>query len=630
MSAALRSVLVVNRSSMIGTAAILALSAILLTATGSWVDASLRNEDLTFLATVASSFAGTVVMITVFIVASVFSGALRPRRREFALMRAVGATATQVRSTVTAEALVLLLIVAPVGAVAGLLVAPLLTPLLVSSGMVPAGFLLPFSPISVLATLTVLVATGVLAARITARGILRVSPTAAVRESTIEPAALSRGRLLTAAALAIIGVLAAGTPFVFPGALGSATGATSAILLIIAAGLAGPALVRWAAIRGGMMLTATAGAGRVLAFANTRGFSRRLSAAVIPLALFIALGSVQSGVNSGIMAAAESEIRAGVTADLVVVSPSGVTLDQAAALAALPGVTATTSTGQVTGAVRVDNADEDVPFVDDLNWEATSILAISAGEPLIDPSVESGSLGDLEAPGTIALSREALVFTGKGVGDTVDVRIGEEEVASTIVAVYERSLGFGDFITGTTGARAASEEPVLDAVFIDSPNADPATLKAVADMGLTVTDASGYARMATQGAGGEQQLSLVLLLALLGFVAAAAANTLASSIRSRREEFALLMRLGATRTQVMGTVAIEAGFIIVTALGIGLLAVVPALLGVGQGLLGVPLPVFDLPVTGVLMAASVLITILTVLPVAWLATSPARTSTPRR
>lgn len=620
MYAVLRSVFVVNRSGLIGTAVVVALAAALLTATGTWLEAGIRNDRLALVVGLAGSFAGVVVMIAVFIVASVFSGALRQRRKEFALLRAVGATARQVGTTVTAEALAILLIAGPVGSAVGILIAPLLSPLLRSGAALPEGLVLPPSPMSILAALLVLVPTALVAARAAARGVLRVSPTAAVRESTVDPPTISRGRLRTAVVLAIVGVLAAATPFFLPGMIGSATGATSAILLVIASGLAGPVLVRRVATRGMAVVGSSTGAGRVLAFANARGFSRRLSAAVIPLALLVALGSVQSGVDTGVVRATANELRAGAQADLIVLSPSGMTAPQAMAIAALPGVTATTATGHLTAAVRTDA---------ETGWEQTTISTITAGSAirtgraLLDPTVSSGSLRGLDTAGTIAVSRATLLFTGKGVGDTVDVRLGGDQgVSAKIVAVYERGLGFGAYLMGAAEPARGPDAAAFDAVFVDATASSRAdTRRALAEMGLTVTDGAGYARVATQEAGGQQQLSLVLLLALLGFVAAAAANTLAMATAGRRDELALLKRIGATRAQLMRMVAIETTFIIVTALTIGIVAVLPALVGVGQGLLGVPFPVLDPSVTVALVVSTVAIAIVTVIPTAWRATS---------
>lgn len=614
MNAALRSVFVVNRSSLMGTALIVALAGALLMATGEWLDAGVHNEKLALVVGLAGSFAGIVVMISVFIVAGVFSGAPRQRRREFALLRAIGATARQVRGVVTAEALAILLVAAPIGVAVGVLVAPLLLPLLRSSVGLPEGFVLPFSPISIGATLLVLVPTALLAALAAARGILRVSPTVAVRDSIVDSPTTSRGRLRTAAGLAVAGLLAATTPFVLPGIIGSATGATSAILLIIAAALAGPALIRRAATGGLALMGSSAGAGRVLAFANNRGFSRRLSSVIIPLALLVALGSVQSGVNRAVVSATAGELRAGVSADLVVQSPSGVTSAQAAAITAIPGVTAITAEGHVSGAVRTSP---------EMGWEQASITTISSGRPLFDPAVSSGSLRDLDLPGTIAVSRSSLLFTGKGVGDTIDVRLaGDQAMAAKIVAVYERGLGFGGYLMGAARAGLGPRAAAFDAVFIDTTVfSNPTAYKTLSAMGLTVMDGAGYARAATRSTGGQQQLSLVLLLALLGFIAIAAANSLTMATAGRRQEFVLLKRIGATRVQVMSMVAIETAFIIVTALTIGLVAVLPALVGVGQDMLGVPLPVFDLPVTCALAVSTVVIAMMTVIPTAWRGTS---------
>src|SRR5690606_7915880 len=199
--AAFRSVLVVNRGSLLGAFGVAVLATALLTATGTWLQAawSASDAELAMLSVLASSFAGTTLIIAVFIVASTFSSALRHRRTEFALLRSIGATAAQVRGQITAEVIVGILCAALPGALAGVLVAPSVSGLLVSNGIVPPGFTLPVSPLSIAATLLVLLPTALVAGRLAARESARLSPAESLRESSVEAVRISRGRVMAAA-----------------------------------------------------------------------------------------------------------------------------------------------------------------------------------------------------------------------------------------------------------------------------------------------------------------------------------------------------------------------------------------------------------------------------------------------
>ncbi|MBT2501213.1 ABC transporter permease [Curtobacterium sp. ISL-83] len=609
MRAAVRSLLV-NRSALVGASVVIALAAALLAVTAAWLEAGLRDPQASSLIAVGGSFAGTLVSITVFMVATTFTAVLRERRREFALLRAVGATARQVRVMVTTEVLVLVAVIAPAAAVAGTFAAPFVTPLLRSSGIVPAGVGLTPSVIPIVCTLAVLLPTGLLAARAAARASARSSTAAAVRESAVDEPVLSRVRTVLAVTTAALGLMAAATPFAVPGGVGSATGASSAILLVVAAALAGPLLVQRAARSA---LAARHGAIGMLALTSARGFPRRLSAVVIPLALLVALGSVQTGTAVAVEHGTEQQLRSGVRADLVVTSASGVTHEQVSAVEALPGVTATTSTGSTQVSVRTDSDDQDLPALDALSWESVSIRTLSAVHPLVDPAVVAGSLRGLHAPRTIAVSSDTVALAGKGVGDSVEVRRdGGAIEAERIVAVFDRGLGFGDYLT------QARPTERTDALFVEATGSDRARIRAaVESMGLRATDPDGFVRRSVEAGDGERQLSWVLLAALLVLVGAVAANTLVTSVRGRRDEFALLRRTGATRGQLMRAALVETGFIAVVSIVIGTVAVLPALAGISQGLVGVPWAGFDLAAWSGCAAAVVAIAAVAVLPTAW-------------
>jgi putative ABC transport system permease protein len=598
------------RAGFVGSFVIVAAAAALLSANGVLIETGLR-EELPLVSTVAASFAGTAVLVVVLVVASTFASALRQRTAQFALLRAVGATTAQVRAMVTAEVAIVFAVAAPLGAVPGQFAADLLTPVLTAGGIAPPGLTLSISPFPVISALLVLFPTALLAARLASRAVTRVSPTAAVRETAVETSRLSTGRRVTAAALLVAGLLVAGTPFVLPGTLGSAAGASSAFLLISAAALGGPAIVTALARRAAEATRSSRHAAAVLALVNARGFSRRLTAAIIPLALLLALGTVQTGVNGSVVAAAGVQLRAGLLSDAIVTGSEGVTAEQAAAVASAPGVDAVLASATVPAEVKTDG--EGDGDLGGLSWEQTGVRALSGDTALIDPAVTAGALADLSAPGTIAVSSESLFATGKGVGDTLELRFagsrgmtGMTGMTATIVAVYDRGLGFGDQLIDLSSVPSASRPPVSDELFTRGA-AD------LAPLGLQTVSTDDYVDASVAGAASQKQLGAILLFALILFIGIAAANTLVMLTSARRPEFALLARIGTTRRQLTSMVAVESVFVIVTALIIGTAAVLPALVGVSYGMLGTLLPAIDWPVYAGLAGAVAIIAALPIL-----------------
>ena len=576
-------------SSFIGSFLIILVASALLAANGVLMETGLR-AGAPLLASVAGSFAGTAVLVVVLVVASTFGSALRQRAAQFALLRAVGAAPAQVRAMVTAEVGIVFAIAAPLGAIPGLFAAKLLMPVLASSGVVPADLALVISPLPVLAVLVVLFPTALLSARLAARQTTRVSATAAVSGSSVESSRLSRGRAITAIVFLALGVVSAGVPFFEPGTIGSATGATSALLLITAVALGGPVIVSAVARRAARVTSNSRFAAAMLAAVNSRGFSRRLTAAIIPLALLLALGTVQTGVNSTVVQASGMQLRDGLGSDLVVTSPSGVTPDQLATVASAPGIDAAVGSSVQAAEVRTENQD-----INELSWEQTSVRSLT-GSPagLMDVDVSSGSLDDLTAPATVAVSSDAFL----SVGDTAVLRFGSEEWTATIVAVYERGLGFGDFITRDSSRPSSVRPPVSDLLLVQGTGTFP---------GLSTSSVDSYVDATVASAAAQQQLGAILLFVLIFFVAIAAANTLVMLTSARKSEFALLRRIGATRRQLGSMIAIESGFVMAMALLIGTLAVLPALTGVAYGLLGGLSLGMDWPVYAGLAAAVVVI-----------------------
>ncbi len=623
--AAFRSVLMVNRGSLLGAFGVAVLATALLTATGTWLQAawSASDAELAMLSVLASSFAGTTLIIAVFIVASTFSSALRHRRTEFALLRSIGATAAQVRGQITAEVIVVILCAALPGALAGVLVAPSVSGLLVSNGIVPPGFTLPVSPLSIAATLVVLLPTALVAGRLAARESARLSPAESLRESSVEAVRISRGRVMAAAVIAAAGLLSAAAPLVLPGVIGTAAGTTSALLLIVAGALAGPALIGRLAARSVQSMAPRLQNVTVLAAVNARGFSRRSTAVILPLALLLCLGVVQSGAGAGAAKAAGIQTeRAMASVDLVIESPTaGESLD-AAAVAAVPGVASTASTAVIRASARVEEPDEELPFLEAFTWEQVAVRILTpVSTALLDPDVTAGSLADLADVGTVAVSADALAFTGKGIGDSIDLRMeGSTETGARIVAIYENGLGVGDYLLSEDAVPRAAATVAAGPTTVlvrTAPGSTPAVRADLESRGYLVTDPHAQAQAAQQASGAEQGLSNVLLLALLAFIAVAALQTLAGLTSRRRAEFALLRRIGMTRTQIVGMLAAESVFVVGASLMLGLAAALPALVGIGVALTGAPFAAFDPAVLLLLAGVVVALPFATMVGVGW-------------
>ncbi|ADG75344.1 protein of unknown function DUF214 [Cellulomonas flavigena DSM 20109] len=595
-----------HRGAYAGTAVVLAVASAVLAVTGVLLESGTRLQSAgdaagSLLVALASSYAGTLLVVVVMVVAATVSLALRGRRRELALLRAVGATPAQVRTAVTLEVGVVSLVASPAGALAGLLGARLLDPVLVRSGLVEPGFDATLSPLPVLGAVALVVLTAVPVGRLGAREAARTAPTAALQLSAVEARQVGAGRRVSALTLTVLGLGAAFSTLWMPGATGSAAAAVSAFVLVGAAALAGPVLVGWVFDR-----LARTGASRgtpatMLAVRNLRGFSRRLTTVVVPLALVVAAATAQTSVNRAIATGAGQQLAAAITTDLVVTPASDAAPDLAAQVAAAPGVASAVPLATVPADVRTDGEASGA-----LAWEATALRVVPAGTTALDPDVVRGSLADLEAVDTVAVSTDTAFQSGAGPGESLTLRLGGDLVDATVVAVFSRGLGVGGLITGPATAAAHGLPVVPDTLLVDvAPGADtPQVTAAVGALGGTAVDAATYAAAAV-GAGGENEIGVVLLLLLLGVVAVGAASTLAMTTASRRDEMRLLHRTGTTRRQLLAMTTVEAAVTGVTAWVIGTLAVVPAVVGVSAGVVDGP-PVVDVPSYAVVSAAAVL------------------------
>src|SRR5829696_6461767 len=205
------------------------------------------NESLGFLTTALLIFAGIAVFVGGFLIFNTFAVTVAQRSREFALLRTLGASRSQVLRSVVAETLVIGFVASVLGLLGGLILAPGLRGLLASFGLE-----LP-STGTVIEARTVIVglAVGMIATLVSgfipARRATHVQPVEAMREAeTPGTRRVSRRRVVTSAVVVALG-FAALLLGLFGGLSGGgAAGMTGLGMVVIIFGVAllAPVLVR--------------------------------------------------------------------------------------------------------------------------------------------------------------------------------------------------------------------------------------------------------------------------------------------------------------------------------------------------------------------------------------------------
>jgi putative ABC transport system permease protein len=540
------------------------------------------------LVAIGSSFAGTAILIALFIVASTLSLSIQSRRRDFALMRAVGSTPMQIHQLIGKEVLAIAGLAAVIGALPGYLVAEALRFGFAQAGVIPPDFALTISPLPALSAIVLIVITSQIAAAVAARRPARINPIEALHEASTTPSRVGAGRTITGIILGIAGLLACTVPLFVGGQIAIAGPAGAALLLIVSVALLGPRLVGMLVGMFGGPLRRSASPSAFLAATNARSNSRRLAAAIIPLALGIGLGLVQVGTGSIVAAEATAQSHAGVTADLVVTGgASGLSTASVASIAGTPGVRAanpvTLSQVILSYEQLGDPASEQYPVqgIDPASNAAT-----------MDLDVVTGSLHSLAGADTVALSTDAAQAAGAQVGGTVQVHLGDgTPVTARVVAIYTRGLGFGDVTMTNAAVRAHTTSGLSSYVLVTAQSGALAPVrKALAAAGFTVTDRNGVAAAGDSERNANTLVNLIALAVILGYIALAVVNTLVMATGERRREFALLQLVGSTRRQVRSMMRTESVMVAVIAAGLGVLVAAAPLVGISVGISGQLLP----------------------------------------
>jgi putative ABC transport system permease protein len=531
-------------------------------------------EALGFLTTVLLAFAGIALFVGSFLIANTFAIVVAQRSREFALLRAVGASRRQVRTAVLGEALLVGIVAASVGLLLGIGLGRALPALFSGLGVdLPTGDVV-VAPRTVVAAYVVGVVVTVLAAILPARRASQVAPVEAMRAAATAPATSLRRRTAAGAALAVAGGIALVVGL--SGAVGNtlALVGAGAAAAFIGVALLAPLLADPLARTLGALPARVSVAGKV-ARGNARRDPRRTASTASALMIGLALVSAVSILAASVQGAVGDALSDQLRADFIVQNGGG----NVPQVPLPPSLTDTLREDDAIGSVtpvrlaQVSDGDGVINIVGVDVAVADDLLAIDPRE------------GELAALGTdgFAMVEDLAVERGLELGDDLEVTfLDGRSVSLTLVATFGSSelIGTGylvDLAAMDAHARASTVDLVLLADArgdLDAARATLDTAVAVAP-GATVRDQAEFRE--AQEASIDQVLGLMLVLLALAVLIAllGITNTLALAVLERTREIGLLRAVGMTRKQTRRMVLWES--VLVSAFG--------AALGIGVGTL---------------------------------------------
>jgi putative ABC transport system permease protein len=535
-----------------------------------------------FLTPALLALAGAAVLVGGFIIFNTFSITVAQRTREFAMLRALGATRGQVLGSVVIEALFLGVVASLLGLLAGIGFSKLLNALFDAAGFGIPRTGLVLASRTVIAALVVGIGTTLVAAVIPALRATRVSPVTAMASGVQQPSLRARRGSQIAAAVFLIGGLA----LTLGGLFGSGTATSKlgsmgagAIAIFIGVALTARYVVRpLAGVLGWPVERIFRTPGRLARENAERNPGRT---AVTSAALMVGLGLVVfvAVFASGLKSSFASQIDELVRADLVVYGqgfqafPASVTGE----VDAVDGVA--TAQPLVWDQVEVDGEPSSALTDIVIGADPRTLLDVYSFEWLEGDDSLLAGLGDDE----VLIEEQFAKAHGVGVGDSYEVETPSGGTA-TLTAV-------GSYRDPTVLQGTISTRETLRSI---SPVRDPITLLVSIEEGASVDAVqagiegatSAFPSLEIQNRAEYQDaisaqldqivymlyalLAMSVIISLFGI-----ANSLFLSIHERTAELGVLRAIGATRDQVRRVIRYES--VITSAIG-GLLG---TLVGVG-------------------------------------------------
>ncbi len=513
-------------------------------------------------------FGLVALLVGGFIIFNTFSIIVTQRTREMALLRAIGAGASQVLGSVIFEAVVVGLIASLLGVAGGVVLALGLKALLgVLNFDIPTGGIV-LKPRTVGVGFAVGLGFTVVAAVAPAIKASRVPPIAAMREISIDRSGRSLRRTAIGLIVTALGVLALVLGLIGSGGAPLALVGAGAIVIFLGVAILGPLFARPVADVIGTPIAKLRGMTGSLARENAMRSPKRTSATAAALMIGVGLVAFITIAAASIKASIESTVTKGMKADYVIDSgmfrQGGFSPKIESDLQKAPGVTAVS--GVRDGQVEIDGSVKRVTAYDTHNIDS-----------LFDIGVTKGNLAALPANG-VAVQKDVASDKNWKVGTKLAARFASSGKKTLVVgALYSERYPTGNYLIDTKTYAANFADQFDVQVYVKTSggaNAENrAAIKKVLNTypGAKLQDRSEFA--AAQTAQINPLLSLIYALLALAVIIAlfGIANTLGLSIIERTRELGLLRAVGMTRSQMRATVRWESVIIALFGTLLGLL-----------------------------------------------------------
>jgi len=570
-------------------------------------DAKETDSFISFLQKFLLGFGGVALFVGSFVIANSLSITIAQRTREFATLRTLGASRTQVLRSVVLEALVMGILASVVGLFAGLALAKGLFSLFDAVGFTLPNNGLTLETRTVIVALLVGIVVTLLASLRPALRATRVPPIAAVREgATLPESRWARFRLPAAIVLTALGfgallvglfVSGLGTGQVLLYMLGGA------LLVFIGVALLSVRLIGPLAWTLGWPATKLGGAAGALARDNSRRNPQRTASTASALMIGLALVTLVSILAAGIVSSFRGSVKdIWRNADYAITAQNNFSPIPVAASDAVkktPGVISVSDVragealayGSKFGLTGVNAPAAKVFNLDWTQGSASVLASLGDDGAFVDKDYAKSHHLDVGSPVPITFAdgtRE--LFNVKGIFDppTGGSPFGRVTISTT---AFDRHTtdpeNVYSFVT-MSGGQSAANAAALDKTLKAFPNAKAATRQKFIDnqiSGLSSVLNILYVLLA-----------LSVIVSLFGIV-----NTLVLTVFERTREIGMLRAIGMTRRQVRRMIRHESVItaLIGAAIGIALGVVLAGLLIARVDFIVLSLPIGQLIIFGI-------------------------------